>query len=118
MESSIGEINIVCTALDRSLRFYRDVVGCRFVEEDAGAVRLELGGRHLLLLPFAKTIAEADAYCSRAEITFDLLVEDIAEAAGHFEAHGVEFEKAWEEGAASFVIKDPDGLRIEVIAGA
>ena len=115
MEFSVGEINIVCTDLDGSLRFYRDVIGCRYVEEEAGAVRLELGGRHLLLLPFAKTTAVADAYCSRAEITFDLLVEDIAEAARHFEAHGAEFEKAWEEGAPSFVIRDPDGLRIEVV---
>ena len=118
MDFRVGEINIVCTALDRSLRFYRDVVGCRLVEEEAGAVRLELGGRHLLLLPFAKTAAMADAYCSRAEITFDLLVENLAEAAGHFGAHGVEFEKAWEEGAASFVVRDPDGLRIEVVARA
>ncbi len=118
MEFSVGEINIICTALDRSLRFYRDVIGCNFVEEEAGAVRLELGGRHLLLLPFAKTVAMADAYCSRAEITFDLLVEDLARAAGNFEAHGVEFEKVWEEGAPSFVIRDPDGLRIEVVSGA
>ena len=115
MEFSVGEINIVCTDLDRSLRFYRDVIGCRCVEEDAGAVRLESGGRHLLLLPFAKTTAAKDSYCSRAEITFDLSVKDIAEAARHFETQGVEFEKMWEEGAPSFVIRDPDGLRIEVV---
>ncbi len=75
MEFSVGEINIVCTALDRSVRFYTDVIG----------------------------------------FTFDLLVKDIGEAARHFEAHGTEFEKAWEDGASSFMIRDPDGLRIEVI---
>jgi len=62
MKFSVGEINIVCTALDRSLRFYRNVIGCSVVEEEAGAVRLQLGDKHLLLLPFAKTVALADAY--------------------------------------------------------
>ena len=40
MRFSPGETNVICTQLERSLVFYRDVLGYRVVEEEDGAVRL------------------------------------------------------------------------------
>ena len=112
---SPGEINIICTQLDRSLAFYRDALGYRFIEEEDGAVRLALGDRFLLLLPLASAPAIESPYCDRAEVTFDLRTSDLAEAVSHLSACNVEFEKPWDSSQNYIVIKDPDGLRIEVV---
>lgn len=112
-----GEVNIICTNIDRSLAFYREVLGFRIMEEERGAVRLALGRMVLLLLPVAGHPAPDAPYCSRAEISFDLETDDLDTAAQHFLTHHVEFAKPWEPGADSFVVADPDGLRIEVVCG-
>lgn len=117
MQFSPGEINIICTQLDRSLAFYRDVLGYRVIGEENGAVRLALGERLLLLLPLASAPALELPYCERAAVTFDLLTDDLEAAARYLANCLVQFEKPWTLGDDYIVIKDPDGLRIEVVGG-
>mgnify|MGYP001210126244 CR=1 FL=1 len=111
-----GEINIVCTDLPRSLRFYRDILGFEEVGEDEGAVRISCGTVHFLLLPVASERAVGTSYCQRAEISFDLRTDDLKAAAIHLQTREVVFEEPWVEGNDFFVIEDPDGLRIEIVA--
>ena len=115
MKFSPGETNIVCTNLDRSLAFYRDALGYRVIEEEDGAVRLFLEDHLLLLLPLASNSAFDLPYCERAEMTFDIRTNDLAAAARHLTACDVAFDKPWNFGDDYLVIKDPDGLRIEVV---
>lgn len=75
------------------------------------------GAVRFLLLPVASERALGAPYCqTRAEISFDLRTEDLKAAAAHLQSREVVFEEPWEEGTDFFVIEDPDGLRIEVVA--
>ena len=112
---SIGEINVICSSLERSLAFYRDVLGFDFVEEEAGAVRLSCRGRDVLLLPFAAAAEQPSVYCSRPTISLDLYVESIETAHRHLTGKGIIFERDWQPPAKHFHIRDPDGLVWEVI---
>ena len=115
MKFSPGETNVICTQLDRSIEFYRDTLGYQIIEEEDGAVRLALEDRFLLLLPLASDPAVESSYYQHAELTFDLRTSDLAAAARHLMDCNVTFEKPWNPGDSYIVIKDPVGLRIEVV---
>ena len=115
MMFAIGEINVVCSDLERSLSFYRDVLGFRFVESDSGAVRLACGARSVLLLPVAGRPVEPQPYCSVPTISLDLYVESIEAAHRHLKANVVTFVREWRPNDKSVHIADPDGLVWEVI---
>ena len=111
-----GETNYICTDLERSLRFYQDVLGFTVKEHEGPvAVHIDCAGRPFLLLAVAKIPLANLPYCETPTISFDLLVPDIGEAVGHFRAFNVEFESSWGKGDSHVFIKDPDGLVIEVI---
>jgi catechol 2,3-dioxygenase len=112
---TVGEINVICTELDRSLRFYRDVLGFEVVEMEGAACHLACGAARLLLLPFAREPRTISAYCSSPEFSIDLMVEDVAVAHDHLRSQGVIFASDWQAGKESFFIRDPDGLVFEVI---
>ena len=111
----VGETNILCTDLNRSLRFYRDTLGFEEVEREGQAVRLRLGSAVVLLLPIAKNVAADVPYGDTATVSFDLLVDDIAAAVEHLRKNDVRFAKDWNAGDDSTFIRDPDGLVIELI---
>lgn len=110
-----GEINILCTDLKRSLRFYRDVLGFEVTAQEVGAVHLRSGLHAYLLLPFAQQARPDVPYGARAEFSLDLTVPDLAAAAAHLKAQGVTFARPWQPDAASVIIHDPDGLVWEII---
>ena len=112
---TIGEINVICSDLERSLMFYRDVLGFRFVEREGEACRLACGERPVLLLPVAEAARETPAYCSEPAISLDLYVASIEAAHEHLSANKVTFAGDWRPPAKSFHIRDPDGLVWEVI---
>ena len=111
----IGEINIICSDAQRSLRFYRDVLGFDMVEEEAGAYRLRCGATTFLLLPIAGPSPPRHPYCSVPEFSIDLMVEDIRTAHSQFVEIGAEFASKWKPGDRRFHVRDPDGLVFEVI---
>ena len=113
----IGEVNIVCTDAERSLRFYRDLLGFEVIGEEEDAHHLRCGETQFLLLPVAESEGDRSPYCSVAAISVDILVTDISEAVRRLRAAGVEFASEWTPGASHVFVRDPDGLVMEVIQG-
>jgi catechol 2,3-dioxygenase-like lactoylglutathione lyase family enzyme len=110
-----GEINIICTNLENSLIFYRDVLGFTVVDHADPAIRLACGERHYLLLAVAQLRADVRPYCCKATFSIDLLVDDLDEAVEHFRQHEVKFVDEFPRNDKRCFIEDPDGLVIEII---
>ena len=72
MKFKIGETNIICSNLDNSLKFYKDILGFEIAEHEDGAVRLKCNNSYFLLLPVAKPAERRGDYCAFPEISFDL----------------------------------------------
>ncbi len=115
MRFSIGEINVICTDLERSLRFYRDVLGLEVVGREGDAYHMRLGETAFLLLPVARTAGDRTPYCATPSFSVDLIVDDIGGAVEHLMSHGVEFESQWTPGNETAFVRDPDGLVLEII---
>jgi len=115
MEFRFGETNVFCVDRERSLAFYRDVLGFAVAQEEDGAVRLRAGSRRLLLLPFAGPASQRRSYGVEPTVSFDLLVDDVDAAHAYLVAHGVEIEAPPSAGRRHLFCRDPDGLVIEVI---
>ncbi|MCB0728850.1 MAG: VOC family protein [Ignavibacteriae bacterium] len=115
MKFYAGETNIICSNLENSLKFYKDIIGFEEVEHDDGAIRMKFSGQYYLLLPVAKPVSERSEYCSVPEISLDILVDDMKEDIAHFELHKVKFIRPYKEGETWVIICDPDGLVIEVM---
>ena len=114
-EVTIGEINIVCTDGEKSLRFYREVLGFHVESEEHGCWHLTCGGTKFLLLPFANARSQIPDYCSEPTVSFDLLVPDLERAMVYLKKCGVRIMDAPSPNERRFFIRDPDGLVIEVI---
>lgn len=115
MKFHIGETNIICTNLENSLKFYKDVLGFEIAEHEDGAVRMKFSGQYYLLLPVAKQLKIQSEYSSVPEYSLDLQVDNMKEAVAHFEDHNVKFIRSYKEGETWVIICDPDGLVLEVI---
>lgn len=115
MKCQIGEVNIICTNAERSLRFYRDLLGFEVAGQEEDAHHLRCGETRFLLLPVANSEGDRSPYCSVATISVDILVSDISDAVQHLRAAGVEFALEWTRGASHVFVRDPDGLVLEVI---
>lgn len=111
-----GEINVICTDLERSLSFYQDVLGFEVVErEGPAAVHMRCGDLPFLLLAVSGSPLPSVSYGDIPTISFDLIVQDITETVLHLQSCAVVFESLWRPGDSHVFIKDPDGLVIEVI---
>ncbi|MBN1971977.1 MAG: VOC family protein [Candidatus Delongbacteria bacterium] len=110
-----GEINIICKDIEETKMFYIEIFGFKQVDEEEGAVRLENDGMYYLLLPFAENDMLVEKYCSKPEITFDLLVENLKETYDYLTKNNVIIEGEWNEKNGNIVVRDPNGLRIEII---
>ena len=112
--------------MDRALRFYRDVLGCREERRtmDGALVQLRAGRSMIDLLDAAVAPGEAgetDAARTPNMDHFALHIDPFDEAAlrAHLESHGVEpGEVERRNGAVGFgpsmYIKDPDGNTVEL----
>ncbi len=109
--------------LDRAIRFYCEVLGCREERrvESIGLVQLRAGAALIDLVP-AEGAPDPGAAPGRANMDhFALRIEPFNEAAlrAHLESHGVEVgEVATRYGAEghgpSLYIQDPDGNTVEL----
>ena len=115
MRFKVGEINVICSDLERSIEFYRDVLGFDVIGREGDGCHMRCGGTGFLLLGVAHAVEDRGKYCDTPSFSVDLMVEDIDEAIRHFKSNGVEFEKEKEVGAPYVFIRDPDGLVFEVI---
>jgi catechol 2,3-dioxygenase-like lactoylglutathione lyase family enzyme len=111
--TQIDHCSVIITDVERSLRFYRDVLGLKEIPKprtfDFVVVWFDLGTQHLHLLLKDR----ADTLSPRH---FALRVSDIATARALCRAHAIAMQETTPiPGAERFFISDPDGNRIEII---
>jgi catechol 2,3-dioxygenase-like lactoylglutathione lyase family enzyme len=111
--TQIDHVSVLITDVERSRRFYRDLLGLQEIAKpctfDFVVLWFDLGNQQLHLLH--KT--EAD---SRSPRHFALRVADVPAARAYFQQHGVTIQETTPiPGADRFFIFDPDGNRIEII---
>lgn len=111
--AQIDHCSVLITNVERSRRFYRDLLGLREIPPprtfDFVVLWFELGNQqlHLLLKEKPDTISPRH---------FALRVRDIAAARRYFADHEIPMQETTRiPGADRFFIDDPDGNRIEII---
>lgn len=111
--TTLDHVTVIISDVERSRRFYRDVLGLREVPPpytfDFVVVWFELDGRylHLLVKP------EPDVLSPRH---FALRIDDAGTARQHCRSHGLTIDETTRiPNADRFFIRDPDGNRIELI---
>ena len=115
MRLSIGDINIICTSITASLRFYRDVLGFSVVEAEGPFARLSCGDRHVQLLAVADAGAQAHRYSTVPTMSFDVLCDDLGQTRRHLEGLGATVLSDPAPSDRRFFVADPDGLVVEII---
>lgn len=111
--TQIDHCSVLITDVERSRRFYRDVLGLKEINKprtfDFVALWFDLGNQHIHLLLKDKP----DAISPRH---FALRVKDARAARSYFASQSVPMqETTLIHGADRFFIADPDGNRIEII---
>ena len=111
--SQIDHCSVIITDVERSRRFYRDVLGLKEIHKprtfDFVVLWFDLGNMHIHLL----LKEQADIISPRH---FALRVADATRARKYFHEQGVAtLETTPIPGADRFFIHDPDGNRIEII---
>ena len=109
----IDHCSVLITDVERSRRFYRDVLGLKEINKprtfDFVVVWFDLGNQHLHLLLKDKP----DSISPRH---FALRISDAVAARAYFRGHGIAIQETTPiPGADRFFIADPDGNRIEMI---
>ena len=109
----IDHCSVIITDVERSRRFYRDLLGLKEINKprtfDFVVLWFDLGNQHLHLLL-------KDRPDTLSPRHFALRVGDAQAARGYFQGHGLATEETTPiPGADRFFIYDPDGNRIEII---
>jgi catechol 2,3-dioxygenase-like lactoylglutathione lyase family enzyme len=111
--TQIDHVSVLVTDLEKSRRFYRDVLGLKEIAKPKtftfSVMWFDLGNQqlHLLLKDRPDTVSPRH---------FALRVADAAAARAHFAAHGVRVEETVViPGCDRFFVADPDANRVEVI---
>src|SRR5437868_15061466 len=111
--TQIDHVSVLITNVDRSRRFYRDLLGVKEIAKprtfDFVVVWFDLGNQqlHLLLKDRPDTVGPRH---------FALRVADCQAARSYFRDRGVAVEETTPiPGADRFFIRDPDDNRIEII---
>lgn len=131
-----SHLGVCVSDLERSLRFYRDGLGCEVgprydinepISETTGDVRLvsqfvRNGDMRIELLAFASPQAIGTPSSKRYQLGLthlSFVVDDIDTATAHLVAHGgavVEGTRSVKDGKVHIIfIADPDGTRIELM---
>jgi catechol 2,3-dioxygenase-like lactoylglutathione lyase family enzyme len=111
--TQIDHVSVLITDVERSRRFYRDLLGLTEIAKpktfDFAVLWFDLGNQHLHLLLKDRP----DVLSPRH---FALRVADCAAARAYFRVNGTPIQETTPiPGADRFFVSDPDGNRIEVI---
>lgn len=116
----IAHFSIPVSDLDKSTKFYRDVVGCKLIITDGERHSfMDAGGTCLLLCAENGPINHEDAK-GLVHHAFMISADELAKAKDHLAAHGVEvlLEEDRQGGTVNgprVYFNDPDGTRLEFI---
>jgi catechol 2,3-dioxygenase-like lactoylglutathione lyase family enzyme len=111
--TQIDHVSVLITDVERSRRFYRDLLGLKEIAKprtfDFVVLWFELGNQQLHLL-------RKDRPDARSPRHFALRVKDVQQARGYLRERGIPLdETTLIPGCDRFFIHDPDGNRIEII---
>jgi catechol 2,3-dioxygenase-like lactoylglutathione lyase family enzyme len=111
--TQIDHVSVLITDVERSRRFYRDLLGLKEIAKPRTfnfvALWFELGNQQLHLL-------RKDQPDSRSPRHFALRVQDLQQARSYMRERGLPMEETTViPGCDRFFIRDPDGNRIEII---
>jgi catechol 2,3-dioxygenase-like lactoylglutathione lyase family enzyme len=111
--TQIDHVSVIITDVQRSRRFYRDLLGLKEIPKprtfDFVVLWFDLGNQQLHLLQKAQPDTRSPRH-------FALRVRDARAAREHCRAHGLSVDETVPiPGADRFFVYDPDGNRIEVI---
>jgi len=114
--TNIDHVSVIITDVERSRRFYRDVLGLKEMAKpksfDFVALWFDLGNQQLHLLLKEKPDLKSARH-------FALGVEDVPAARTYFRDKGIPTEETTViPGADRFFVYDPDSNRIEIIRWA
>lgn len=111
--TSLGRTSLKVSDLDRSARFYSEVLRMPVIGKPALSehVTLRVGKAHQLLLERAEPSAR---YAEPIAFVIGNNPRMLEEAADHLQANGVSFRAVEHEEYESLVLQDPDGRPIEL----
>ncbi len=120
--SGILHFTLSVTDLERSRRFYEDIVGATFWRQNSSSVFMQCGAQYFVLTK-ARTNDHVPPNKGREVLlhhAFFVQGEDFDTAVAHLEANGIEVLQYDTEGHRSFTgrhlyFHDPDGNAIEFI---
>ena len=118
--TSLGEVRLQVADLDRSLRFYQDVLGLRVIHRSAAEASLGTSGERALVHLVERPGAQAGTRRARLGLYhYAILLPDrpgLARLVGHLSTTGIHVGAGDHLVSEAFYISDPDGLGIEVYA--
>lgn len=118
MLNKCEHIGIMVSDVERSIRFYRDVLGLPFIERRAfkglDLAFLQIGDTQLELVAGTADHQQADGLVNHVAFT----VSDLDAVVAHLRAEGVELiseapQPIW-EGMRVFFFRGPDGEKLEL----
>lgn len=116
----IAHFSIPVSDLDKSTKFYRDVVGCKLITTDGERHSFMDAGGTCILLCAENGPINRDGGKDLVHHAFMISDEDLAKAKDHLAAHGAEvlLEEDRQGGTVNgprVYFRDPDGTRLEFI---
>lgn len=111
--TSLGRTSLKVSDLERSARFYSEVLRMPVIGKPARGehVALRVGKAHQLLLEHAEPPAR---YAEPIAFVIGNNPRMLEEAADHLQANGVSFREVEHEEYESIILQDPDGRPIEL----
>jgi len=107
MKLKIGEGLIKVKDMDESRKFYEDVLGFEFVEQEGDCFRIKLNDHKLLLMP-----VEAD---QAPRVGFDFMTDSVAGIKDRLHTAGFKTEDQEYGDWKCFTVNDPNGIEFQII---
>ena len=112
---TFGPIALDIRELERSIKFWRDVVGLHAVDMSDGTAALGVGGEPLVVLHRAATQPAQPGYAGLYHFAINLPTEpELARTLARLRTSGVRFGATDHIVAKSLYVSDPDGIGLEL----
>lgn len=115
MKFTLGEFNIVCFDLEKSITFYQEIMNFELIEKTETYAHFKCQQQTITLLHFAQKIKLKETYGAESTFSLDLRVDDLKKASDYFESKNVSFAQKYQKDEGFFCIYDPDNLIWEIV---